>query len=140
MTPVARLISQLEGVRETGPGRWIAICPGHADRSPSLSIRELDDGRLLLHDFGGCETQRVLAAINLDMSALFPRGPITHRLRAGKRGLPASDLLRIVSHEVTVVDLIVCDWLTDSALTSEAESRLRLASGRIHTIADELRR
>ena len=42
-----KLVSQLEGVRSTGQDRWIARCPAHDDRSPSLSIREVDD-RILI--------------------------------------------------------------------------------------------
>jgi hypothetical protein len=41
------LLDHLERVKQTGPGRWIARCPAHEDRSPSLSVRELEDGRLL---------------------------------------------------------------------------------------------
>ena len=47
------LLDRLEAVRETGSSRWIARCPAHDDSSPSLAVRELDDGRILLHDFGG---------------------------------------------------------------------------------------
>jgi hypothetical protein len=37
-------------------------CPAHDDRSPSLSVRELN-GRTLVHDFGGCEQARVIDAL-----------------------------------------------------------------------------
>lgn len=61
MNAAARVLDRLDGVRPTGTGRWIAKCPAHPDRSPSLSIRETDDGRVLLHDHGGCDTENVLA-------------------------------------------------------------------------------
>ena len=56
MSAAAKLLDRLERVKQTGPRRWIAACPSHRDRSPSLSIRELDSGLVLLHDFGGCGT------------------------------------------------------------------------------------
>lgn len=68
----ATLIDRLSAVRQTAPGKWLARCPAHEDRSPSLSIRELEDGRVLLHDFGGCDTGAVLASLGLEMGALFP--------------------------------------------------------------------
>ena len=40
----ADLVSRLHGVKDTGSKRWIAPCPPHDDKRPSLSIRELDDG------------------------------------------------------------------------------------------------
>ncbi len=39
------LLSRLDGACRTGPGRWIARCPAHDDRHPSLAVRELEDGR-----------------------------------------------------------------------------------------------
>ena len=38
----ATILDRLDGVRPTGDGRWIARCPAHDDRSPSLSIREAE--------------------------------------------------------------------------------------------------
>jgi DNA primase len=36
---------------------WMAKCPAHEDRNPSLSIREVD-GKVLLHCHAGCTTTR----------------------------------------------------------------------------------
>ena len=47
------LLSRLDGVKKTGHGQWIARCPAHEDRSPSLSIAEKDD-RVLVHCHAGC--------------------------------------------------------------------------------------
>lgn len=66
----AILLDRLDGVRATGSGRWIARCPAHQDRSPSLSVRELGDGTILLHDFAGCAAHEVLAAVGLSLADL----------------------------------------------------------------------
>lgn len=73
MCPIDQVLPRLEGVREVGTGRWMAKCPEHDDRSPSLSIRELNDGRVLIHDFGGCSAADVLAAVGLSLADLFPK-------------------------------------------------------------------
>ena len=49
MSAASKLLERLEGVRSTGPGKWQALCPAHADRDPSLSIDETDTGDLLVH-------------------------------------------------------------------------------------------
>jgi len=54
MSAAAKLLEHLQCVKQTASDRWLACCPSHPDRSPSLSIRKLDDGRVLVHDFGGC--------------------------------------------------------------------------------------
>ena len=46
------LLTLLEGVRRTRSG-WMAKCPSHTDKTPSLSIREGEDQRLLLISFRG---------------------------------------------------------------------------------------
>jgi len=71
MRPADTLIARLSGVKVTGKGRWMAKCPAHEDGSPSLSIREMDDGRLLIYDFGGCGSLEVLGALGLSLTDLF---------------------------------------------------------------------
>lgn len=64
------VLQRLDKAREHGAGRWMARCPAHEDRSPSLTVREVGD-RVLLHCFAGCETQAVLEAIGLQWRDLF---------------------------------------------------------------------
>lgn len=66
------ILMLLEGVRQVGPRRWMARCPAHEDRNPSLSITEGKDGRVLLHCFAGCRTEDVLQALGLSWKHLFP--------------------------------------------------------------------
>jgi len=68
----AALLARLERVKQTGPGRWMARCPAHEDKSPSLSIRETDNGNILVHCFSGCAAADVVAALGLELSDLFP--------------------------------------------------------------------
>ena len=75
------MLSRLEKVKRTGPGRWIARCPAHDDKDPSLSIRELDDGGFLLHCFASCGVDDVVAAIGIELSDLFPEKPPNLRNR-----------------------------------------------------------
>lgn len=49
-------------------------CPAHEDRSPSLSIREGDDGRVLVHCFAGCSIEAICEALGWQMADLFPDG------------------------------------------------------------------
>lgn len=74
MTPVERVIAKLgQSVRRSGAG-WTALCPAHDDRHHSLSIKEGDDGRVLLHCFAGCTPEAIVDAMGLGMSDLFSDG------------------------------------------------------------------
>ncbi len=49
-------------------GRWsgssgVCRCPGHSDKSPSLSVRDGDDDNILTHCFAGCSPEAVWAAL-----------------------------------------------------------------------------
>lgn len=55
-------IAKALGGRKAGNG-WIARCPGHDDRKPSLSLTSTDEGRLLVRCHAGCDQQRVVAAL-----------------------------------------------------------------------------
>lgn len=134
MSAAGKLLDRLDRVKQTAPGRWIARCPAHEDRGPSLSIRELDDGRVLVHDFGGCQIGDVLAAVGLSLSHLFEK-PLGN-FQPSRSGIPARDLLAIIDHEVTVAALITADILAEHTVSQEQWTRLATAAGRIGRARD----
>jgi hypothetical protein len=96
------LLSRLDRVRKTGSGRWVACCPAHEDRSPSVSIRELGDGRILLHCFAGCDVAAITAALGIDLADLFPpRVEDDRRQPRERRPFSADDALRLIDYEVS---------------------------------------
>jgi hypothetical protein len=64
-----RVLARLVGVRPSGPG-WMALCPAHADRYPSLSIRE-QNRKLLVHCFASCSVEAICAALRIEVRDLF---------------------------------------------------------------------
>jgi putative DNA primase/helicase len=70
------LLSRLEGVRPAGPHSWMARCPAHDDRNPSLSV-SVKEGRVLVHCFAGCAPEAVLQAVGLTWRDLRDPGPWT---------------------------------------------------------------
>jgi hypothetical protein len=51
-----------EGGRRAGPS-WMARCSAHNDLEPSLSIRQAEDGTVLVRCHAGCEQARVITAL-----------------------------------------------------------------------------
>ena len=64
----------LEGVRQIGNSKWVAKCPSHKDKTPSLSLTYGRNGRVLMHCFGGCRPADVINALGLKWSDLFAEG------------------------------------------------------------------
>ena len=74
LSKVDLLLSQLQKVQQRGKGQWLACCPAHEDRSPSLAIKENSDGRILVKCFAGCGATDVVHAVGLTLADLFPEG------------------------------------------------------------------
>jgi len=58
----AETIAKALSGRKAGAG-WTARCPAHNDRTPSLSIRDADDGKVLVRCHAGCDQERVIATL-----------------------------------------------------------------------------
>jgi hypothetical protein len=71
--PIDLVLRRLRRVRGARARGFMAECPAHPDRVPSLSIAEGQDGRVLVHCFAGCDTSAVLAAIGVSFRDLFAR-------------------------------------------------------------------
>ena len=83
-SPLHLLLDRLENVKPIGDG-YRACCPAHESKSRNtLTIKQADDGRVLLHDFGGCSALDVVHGLGLELSDLFEK-PITHNMSPGQR-------------------------------------------------------
>ena len=130
---VDALLSRLDAVRSTGAGRWVARCPAHEDKRPSLSIRELDDGRVLVHDFAGCSVESVLASVGLDFDALFPPRPLGDYVQRERRPFNARDVLECVGNECLVAALSAAALAKGDPLADGDRQRLLTAAARLQS-------
>lgn len=130
MADTAEFISRLVGAKQTAPGRWLARCPAHDDKSPSLSVREADDGRTLLTCFAGCDAGAVAGAVGLTMRDLFPQGSAVaaHGVRTP---VPVSDVLEVVEWDVLTVAVIANDLARGAEVTPERKKKLFDCAGRL---------
>ena len=58
----AEAIARALGGRKSGSG-WVACCPAHHDRDPSLSLRDSPDGTVLVHCHAGCKQDDVITVL-----------------------------------------------------------------------------
>lgn len=128
------ILDRLEGIRQAGDGRWMAKCPAHEDRSPSLSIRETSDGTVLIRCFAGCGAADVVAAVGLALADLFPEKLTDHRKKPARdyRHVHAArEALCLLAHE-SLVALVAADNLAHGMSLDDADrERLSLAVVRI---------
>lgn len=125
------VLSRVEKSRKTGRDSWVCCCPAHPDKNPSMTLREMDDGRILLHCFAGCEVERILNVLGLDFDALFPDKPLDNA-RVLRRPFPAADVLECVAFEAMVVSVAACGLREFGGISEEMKDRLLVATNRIY--------
>lgn len=130
------LLARLEGVQKSGNG-WRARCPGCAGRSRKLSVGVSDDGRILLHCFGGCDAAVVVQAAGLTIADLFPErlAADTPEERRRRQRLARESqwgaALEVVQHEARVVAIAAADIVNGRPLSPEDAARIAHAAARI---------
>lgn len=128
---IADILPRLEKVRQTGRGNWIACCPAHEDRSPSLTLHEAQDGRILVRCHAGCNFEEIVNAVGFGYEPWFPPKQEGDFKPAIKRGFPAADVLEAVQFETQLVAVAASNVANGITLTVEDKERLMTAYHRI---------
>lgn len=136
MAAIDTLLSRLDGVRSRGDGQYMAKCPSHQDRSPSLSIKECDGGKVMIHCFAGCSALDVVESVGLALRDLFDAPlPDTQVSRPERGRLSAEDLLTILDHSSHFVwtlaeNMAAGEIPSDADLSSLAKHRTAIKQAR----------
>lgn len=126
-------LSRLGQVRKSGKN-WIAKCPAHQDRSPSLMISERNDGSVGLYCFAGCKTDDICGAIGLTLADLFPESPHEPNYKRPPRTLMThADAMRGLSAELGIAALLAISVADQQPLSESDLNRGLTAVGRIRT-------
>lgn len=80
MSALEEIVARLEGVRPDANGGFMAKCPCHADKAPSLHLWQDEQGHVAFNCFAGCDHAAVRDALGLasdkrDDDDWTPRGP-----------------------------------------------------------------
>ena len=123
MTPIQKVLEQLEGVQGPTNGPWMARCPAHRDRTASLRITEKPDGRVIFHCHAGCGGADVVEALGLNFSDLKPAGSVTAGPSLIERDARKS--LQAVAH-AALVTVNLCNDVARGKVVSEKQVDLAI--------------
>ncbi|MCQ2031960.1 virulence-associated protein E [Stutzerimonas zhaodongensis] len=121
MNPIDNLLPRLDKVKPNGAGKWLACCPAHDDKNPSLSVKEAEDGTVLLKCWAGCAATEITAAVSLEVRDLFSGS------KQPRRG-PSKAAL---NHERAVFEIGLSMQMQGCRMTPEDQARFELAKQRL---------
>lgn len=124
------LLNHLPRVKKTGADRWMACCPAHQDKTASLAIKELPDGRVLLHCHAGCDPDSVLAAVGLTFSDLMPER-LQGDFKPVRFAFSALDALRALVADLLFIRLCALSLAQGQALIESDREALHQSAYRI---------
>ena len=140
MTPIDTLLPLLQKVRKTRFDRWIACCPAHDDKNPSLSIQEQDDGTLLIFCHAQCAPAHIMAAVGLELKDLYPQKdlPSQHPFhRSRPKSPPYREILADLREDLLALSIGFAHLKQGHLLTLEDLERLDTAALRCYAIATQ---
>jgi hypothetical protein len=129
------LLSRLEKVKGRN-GSYVACCPAHKDKSPSLAIRE-SDGKIILHCFAGCQVPNIMESLGMDMNDLFPPTESKYTSHP-KVKFYAVDMLRVLHLEANIVMVSAFNMSKGVELSNDDLDRLKIAYERIDTAMESV--
>jgi hypothetical protein len=134
----AETLARALGGRRSGR-TWLARCPAHDDREPSLAIRDGDDGHVLVHCHAGCDQKDVIDVLrgrglwngepwSAPRSLRSPLGAVPEPDAAGR----TEAALRIWGASHTPRGTVVATYLATRGLDLPPCDRLRFHTGLKH--------
>ncbi len=135
------ILDKLQKVKSHGNGSFMACCPAHDDRSPSLSIKDNGDGRIMFKCFAGCETLDILQSIGLDWDDVMPpkQEKIVHTVKPKAFQIYATDAIQIIRIESQIILMAAMD-ITNGVKISDSEmDRVKKAMLRINTALEAVK-
>ena len=126
-----RILPLLDKVKRKGDNSWLACCPAHNDKNPSLAITE-KDGRVLLHCFSHqCDISDIVKAVRLEITDLFPE---SIKVEGGrpikKKRFPAEAILEALADELAITEIGLAVLANGGTLNEKAQARMKEASNR----------
>lgn len=135
------LLNRLDGVKTNSNNKWLAKCPAHADRSPSLAIKLVDDDKILLKCWAGCDTESVLSAIGLTFADLFPE-KLNVTYDGKKPRVPrfsCHEMFPLIIQEALILCCAVSDSMNNKPLNETDKQRTRKAYQTIMRLNNEFK-
>lgn len=109
---IDEILARLEKVRRTGPNNWLACCPAHEDKNPSMTIHASNTGNIVVRCHAACSFPEIVEAVGLGWEPWFPPKQEADFSPPIKRPFPAADVLKALADEADILCIVLhdSDW------------------------------
>jgi len=136
MSDIHDLLNRLSKVKQTGTGKWVACCPAHEDRSPSLSIKQAND-KILIYCFAGCDVDDVVGSVGMSLSDLMPELVGHNHQPRTNTEIPThtkAELFDVMVGETAIFMVAARQIAMDIPFSEVDTKRIRLAESRLDKV------
>lgn len=134
---IETFLNKLHKVKQKGHGKWIALCPCHDEKTPSLAITD-NVGVILIHCFGcGANAVEVAQRLDIDLSELFP-GDVTYDKQ--KRKFFPADLVLAALRIESAALYMISQRMLDGEMSAELKDEIYKSMRRLWAADDYIRR
>lgn len=130
---INKLLNRLDKVKQKRHNEWVACCPSHNDKNPSLAIKyDESTGKIIMKCWAGCDINDICTAIGIEVSDLFPDAP------GDKTGSPGDKKRMYFSGETALASLVSeaaivrMAAMSINSLDNDDIERVKLAHDRIN--------
>lgn len=130
------ILSRLEKVKQYNDQHWVACCPAHDDKTPSLAIKLGEEDRVLMKCWAGCAIDEIVSAMDLSLGDLMGDAPKTHSNHRRGNRLSPTVVLKALASNILLAGIIVCDVAKAGCATEEQKNKLLGLSGAFQEAVD----
>ena len=127
---INKILDRLHKVKQTRPDQWVACCPAHDDKSPSLALKQCDNGKILIKCWAGCGIDDIVGAIGIEISDLFPTDPGYSKQE--RNYFNAETILKALHKEAIIMRYLATKIKQGIPLVPNDIKRAEIAENRIH--------
>jgi replicative DNA helicase len=119
---------RLDKPKKVGGGNYSAICPGHNDSKPSLSVKATG-GKIIVKCWVGCSAEKIVTSMGLTLADLFetpldPSKPIPQEIKDKRKEKKIIHEAAFVPEEGNVAQELLGSIILNNDLIHEAEAEL----------------
>lgn len=126
---IHEFVTYFEKSYKSGKDEYQCLCPAHDDRTASLGIKELPDGRILINCFAGCNATDILGAVGLSFDDIVPKR--LGDFKPVSKPFNPYAVLKAISNETLLVALAALELGNGKTLPLEDRDRLMIAAERL---------